>query len=370
MMTAFDHWRLGWAVARSLANYKLEGAPHPFSATFAVTNRCNLRCRYCNTPFLDPHHLSLTEIEAIFRRLKKIGVVRLGLAGGEPLVRNDIEAIVGLAKSLGFWVQLNSNLNLYRRHEALFDDVALVYTSLDGTPEHHQAARGDVSLNGTFEAIRSLRARKIPVIAICVVDTHNTEDADYLLEQAAALDIHMHFQPRCLETDLFRGAYAADLDNQKLRAFWRRLGERRRQGARVASTGLYLEHLAEWDDFRQLAVPATEMRCAAGTGFLYVDPLGNAYPCAYTKGKVPAVNLVHEDWRPPSHEAMPCNDCAAGPLVEFNMLFRSPVRSALHLAANHVRGTKAGQPKLTDGCAPKTPSESPTETTPRALPAS
>jgi len=335
VMTALDHWRLGWAVARSLTSYKLEGAPRPFSATFAVTNRCNLRCRYCNTPFLDPHHLSLAEIEVVFQRLKKLGVVRLGLAGGEPLVRTDIADIVTLAKSLGFWVQLNSNLNLYQRHEALFDDVALVYTSLDGTLEHHREARGESALNGTIEAIRSLRGRGIPVIAICVVDTHNLDDADYLLEQAAQLDIHVHFQPRCLETDLFRGEYDADLDNQKLRGFWRHLAALRSTNTRIASTGLYLEHLSTWDDFRELAVPAAEMRCAAGAGFLYVDPLGNAYPCAYTKGKVPAVNLVREEWRVPTHDNMPCNDCAAGPLVEFNVLFRRPLRAAVDLAANH-----------------------------------
>jgi MoaA/NifB/PqqE/SkfB family radical SAM enzyme len=252
------------------------------------------------------------------------------------LVRTDIAEIVGLAKSLGFWVQLNSNLNLYSRNEALFDNVALVYTSLDGTEEHHLESRGDNSLKGTIDAIRSLRGRGIPVIAICVVDTHNLDDADHLLAQAAELDIHIHFQPRCLVTDLFRGEYAADLDNQKLRAFWRRLGELRGSGVRLASTGLYLQHLANWDDFRQLDVPAREMRCAAGTGFLYVDPLGNAYPCAYTKGRVAPINLLREDWRVPSRDEMPCNDCAAGPLVEFNVLFRNPLRASIDLAANHA----------------------------------
>jgi MoaA/NifB/PqqE/SkfB family radical SAM enzyme len=339
-MTRSDHLRLGWAFARSMASFRLHGPARPFSATFSVTNRCNLRCRYCNTPFLDPHHLSLPDIDLLFHKLKGLGVVRLGLAGGEPLVRDDLGAIVGLAKSQGFFISLNSNLNLYQRYESLFDDIGLVFTSLDGTFEHHRDARGDKSLVGTIEAIRSLRARRIPVVAICVVDTHNLDDADYLLELAAELDIRVHFQPRCTDTDIVRGDYDDALDNDTLRAFWRRLRERRAAGARVASTTLYLEHLAQWEDFRQSAVAAPHTRCAAGFGFLYIDPQGNAFPCAYTKGKVPPVNLLREEWRGPAPGITPCTDCSVGPMVEFNSLFRRPLRAAVDAAGSYASVTR------------------------------
>ena len=45
---------VGYAYGSSLLAYMVDGAPRPFSATFAVTNRCNLRCEYCNCPFIDP----------------------------------------------------------------------------------------------------------------------------------------------------------------------------------------------------------------------------------------------------------------------------------------------------------------------------
>ena len=335
-MIGVDHLRLGWAFARSLASYELGGAARPFSATFSVTNRCNLRCRYCNTPFLDPHHLNLDEIAVLFRKLKRLGVVRLGLAGGEPLVREDLGDIVALAKAQGFWISLNSNLNLYRRAQALFDDVSLVFTSLDGTAGHHRESRGDKSLHGTLDAIRSLRARRIPVVAICVVDTHNLDDTDYLLALAIELDIRIHFQPRCSDTEIVRGAYADDIDNATLRAFWHGLRERRAAGARIASTTLYLDHLGAWADFRQAAIAAPRTRCAAGVGFFYIDPQGNAFPCAYTKGKVPAINLLRDDWRGPRTGAAPCTDCAVGPMVEFNTLFRHPLRAVVDAAGSYA----------------------------------
>src|SRR5262249_27562802 len=153
-----------------------------------------------------------------------------------------------LAKSYGFWVSMNTNLNLYAQYQPVFDDVRLVFTSLDGTPGHHRLARGKKALDGTLEAIRDLRARRIAVVGICVVDVHNLDDADYLLEQAGELNIRMHFQPRCTDTAIVRGHYAEDLDNQRLRAFWQRLRDRRALGAPIASTGLYLDHLARWSD--------------------------------------------------------------------------------------------------------------------------
>jgi len=335
-MTTSEYWQLGWAFARSLATYELGGRPRPFSATFAVTNRCNLRCRYCNTPFLDSSQLSLADIEVVFRKLKTLGVVRLGLAGGEPLVRDDIGDIAALGKAQGFWLSLNTNLNLYRRHESLFEHIGMVFTSLDGRFEHHREARGDKSLDGTLEAIRSLRARRIPVVAICVVDVHNIDDAEFLLEQAAQLDVRMHFQPRCTDTDIVRGAYGDDLDNERLRAFWRRLRARRRVDTHIASTALYLEHLARWSDFRQSAVADPGQRCAAGVGFLYVDPQGNTFPCPYTKGKVPPINLVREEWSRAACRTMPCTDCSVGPMVEFNTLFRRPWRAAIDAAGSYA----------------------------------
>jgi len=52
-------------------------AAGPFSATFAVTNRCNLRCSYCNCPFIDPTNLDLPRIAVLFDRLREMGIRRL-----------------------------------------------------------------------------------------------------------------------------------------------------------------------------------------------------------------------------------------------------------------------------------------------------
>ena len=196
---------VGYAYGSSLLAYMVDGPPRPFSATFAVTNRCNLRCEYCNCPYIDPTHLDLGRIEVLFERLRGMGIRRLGLAGGEPLLRADLPAIVTLAKRQGFFVSVNSNLTLYDRHPERLALTDLVYTSLDGDEAAHVAARGEDSHAGVVAGIAALVRSGKPVIAICVVTEHSLGQAEALLRQAETLGFRIHFQPQCTDTDIVRG---------------------------------------------------------------------------------------------------------------------------------------------------------------------
>ncbi len=329
-------WReriaLGYAYGSSLLAYMVDGPPRPFSATFSVTNRCNLRCSYCNCPFIDPTNLELDRIEVLFDRLNAMGVRRLGLAGGEPMMRKDIAEIIALAKQRGFWVSVNSNLTLYDRHPDWLDDADLVYTSLDGDEAAHVAARGEGSHAGVMAAITDLVRRGKPVIAICVVTEHSLGKADALLRQAETTGFRVHFQPQCTDTDIVRGRVPESVANDEFRAFWRDLLAQKRRGRPIVSSIPYLRFLAGWDDFSVSAYAAPGTRCAAGHGFLYIDPLGKAYPCAYTKKKTTAVDLLANDWRTAWDRETPCSTCIVGPMLEFNLLYRHPLATALDSA--------------------------------------
>ena len=61
----------------------------------SVTDRCNLRCDYCMPPEgvqFRPHTEILTyeEIERFVRVAARLGVRKVRITGGEPLVRKDI----------------------------------------------------------------------------------------------------------------------------------------------------------------------------------------------------------------------------------------------------------------------------------------
>lgn len=67
----------------------------------SVTDRCNLRCRYCmpsgGVQLLYPDDiLSFEEIADVVRSATLMGIDKIRLTGGEPLVRKDIVYLVGL----------------------------------------------------------------------------------------------------------------------------------------------------------------------------------------------------------------------------------------------------------------------------------
>ena len=65
----------------------------------SVTDRCNLRCAYCmpeeEYAWLPQEHLlTFEEISALVDRFAKLGVTKVRLTGGEPLLRRDLPELV------------------------------------------------------------------------------------------------------------------------------------------------------------------------------------------------------------------------------------------------------------------------------------
>ena len=71
----------------------------------SVTDRCNIRCFYCmpneNVKFLPQKEiLTFEEIERFVRVCSNLGVDRVRLTGGEPLVRSELEILISLLGNL------------------------------------------------------------------------------------------------------------------------------------------------------------------------------------------------------------------------------------------------------------------------------
>ena len=75
----------------------------PKKMDIAITNRCNLRCRYCyhfESTGDAAEDLPLEEWLRFFGELNRCAVMNLTLAGGEPFIREDLkEFIDGIVKN-------------------------------------------------------------------------------------------------------------------------------------------------------------------------------------------------------------------------------------------------------------------------------
>src|SRR3954465_7255879 len=85
----------------------------------SITDRCNFRCVYCmpkevfgrDYAFLERSALlSFEEIQRVARIFAELGVRKIRLTGGEPLVRRNVEQLVAMLKTVdGLELALTTN---------------------------------------------------------------------------------------------------------------------------------------------------------------------------------------------------------------------------------------------------------------------
>jgi len=79
--------------------------PPPRSVRVSVTDRCDFACTYCRPSHSDGYadgRLQVRVWRTMFEGLRRAGVRRVRLTGGEPLVHPEIVSIVGELASIGF----------------------------------------------------------------------------------------------------------------------------------------------------------------------------------------------------------------------------------------------------------------------------
>src|SRR5206468_1154426 len=81
----------------------------PLWLLLELTYRCPLHCVFCYNPtdFANTGpELGTGDWIRVLREARALGAVQLGLSGGEPLLREDLEIIVAEAHQLGYYINL------------------------------------------------------------------------------------------------------------------------------------------------------------------------------------------------------------------------------------------------------------------------
>jgi pyrroloquinoline quinone biosynthesis protein E len=127
----------------------------PYVLIAELTYRCPLRCAYCSNPtqVLDRPALAGADWQRVLGEASELGVVQVHFTGGEPLLYDDLEALVARASEL----ELYSNL--------ITSGVPLTRERLAGLQ-----ARGLCALQLSFQA-----TRPGPSAAIAGVDAFATK---------------------------------------------------------------------------------------------------------------------------------------------------------------------------------------------------
>ena len=162
--------------------YRVYPARYAESVHWAITGKCNFRCRHCLVSAPDARHpqLPLSDLEHIADEIARCGIKFLEITGGEPLVRKDFPEFVEMITKRDLHIRMiftNASLLDKKVLDTLdsFGQHPGFQLSFDGLG-HHDWLRGvpgaEVQADAAF---RLLQERGVPVDAAVMVHRENRD---------------------------------------------------------------------------------------------------------------------------------------------------------------------------------------------------
>lgn len=249
-------------------------------AELDVTYRCDCSCLMCRR-WQDPRRgeMTLAEYAELSEDFLRMGIHLVSIAGGEPLLREDIFPVIRVFTRYGMAVNVSTNgLLLEKYAEQVAESGASCFTvSLDGaTAATHEKIRGAAGSYQRIEkGIHSLLARPAPQRPILRVRmTINGQNAGevgafYRRWHQVADDVLLQPVHRC--PDAFYAGQEQGLFHLDPQLLARQLA-----GTPFEKKDGYMQKFLQ-----SLNQDGTfpEHRCYAGVLMVRLDPWGNVYPC-------------------------------------------------------------------------------------------
>jgi pyrroloquinoline quinone biosynthesis protein E len=159
-----------------------------------LTYRCPLHCVFCYNPVDFARHadeLSTDDWLRVLREARELGSVQCGFSGGEPMLRDDLEVLVGEAHRLGYYTNLlTSGVGLDEKRISTLKSAGLDHIQLsfqDSTREVNDF----LSHTRTFELKQRIAAliksHSYPMVMNVVVHRLNIDHVGRIIEMAHAL---------------------------------------------------------------------------------------------------------------------------------------------------------------------------------------
>lgn len=282
----------------------------PLKVSYAVTYKCNLRCKMCNIWKKDPVGSELTakEIDTFFKNANKFYWV--GITGGEPFLRADLPEITDII--LNHCYRLNALhfatngqltdrvVNLVKHIHKKNKKLKIVFTvSVDGPPELHNEIRGKVgaweNAVNTFKHLKDMKSVK-PQIGF-TFSAHNMgrfEEAFVSLRDIyPALrfdDININiFQKSSI---YYENQNMQDFDSSKLLNEIKKILNMDKDAFSV-NNFLRRKYLSLYPKYLQ--TKKYPLKCQALSSTCFLDPYGNLFPCLVYNKKLLNVKEMQKE---------------------------------------------------------------------------
>jgi pyrroloquinoline quinone biosynthesis protein E len=250
----------------------------PYALLAELTYQCPLHCPYCSNPVSYPlgEELTTDEWKRVFAEAARLGVLHLGLSGGEPLARRDLVQLVAAAREAGLYSNLiTSAVGLDKKRLVDLQQAGL--DSIQISFQSDEASLGDVIAGANvhqrkLDAARLVRETGLPLSLNVVLHRRNLDQLEKIIALAESL-----------------GAIRLELANTQYYG-WGHLNQtqllptREQVQAAIPIATAAKERLAGKMELVYVLPDYYETRpkpCMQGWGrrYLTVNPVGNVLPC-------------------------------------------------------------------------------------------
>jgi MoaA/NifB/PqqE/SkfB family radical SAM enzyme len=326
------------ALTYHLARLKITRRKEPVFVCFYLTNRCNLRCKYCFVvnETIDKNILSaeFTREEAfhLVDEFYSLGTRMMFLLGGEPLMHKHIGDIVEyiVAKGIVLHVVTNGTL-LAEKYEAVKKAHA-VCVSLDGVGEMNDCLRGEGVYERAVAGLKKAREQGVRCRIHSVVSRGNLRRFEEMARLAGELGVPLTVSP---PTHIGRTDFEPlNISDEEYREFWTTYRELKERGYPIGNTFRAIDAVRTWPiGYHEIMKDDTPLpgryrkpaRCVSGDIFCGLEPTGTLYYCVqlgcYRGPNVREVGL-RKAWEILVRDRPNCVSCASINTVENSLAMR------------------------------------------------
>jgi len=167
---------------------------NPLWVNAEITYKCPLHCVFCYNPIDYTRYgpeLSTEEWLRAFAQARELGAVQLGISGGEPLMRDDVEIMVAESSRMGYYVNLiTSGVGLTEKRIAAFKSGGLGQIQLsfqDSTRELNDFLSSTRTFDLKSNVAKLIKQYEYPMVLNVVLHRLNIDHIQQILEMAEAM---------------------------------------------------------------------------------------------------------------------------------------------------------------------------------------
>ncbi len=268
--------------ALGAARFRLTGHRAPLAVTLVVTRRCDSSCAGCGLPLATRPELETRELLDLLDRLAALGTTRLRFTGGEPLLREDLGALVDRAAQHGMRTVLETNGHSLPARVTELRRLDRIMVGLHGREAVHDRITEPGAFGRVTAGILAAREAGLQVGTITVLGRHTVDELPWVLEFAEQHGLDMVVQLAQADGAVAsRGAKRQIAPDEQVRRALRWLLEARIAGQPVGLSEKTLRYLLSWEDYAvpARATPHEDLHCMAGQVSCVVDADGAVYAC-------------------------------------------------------------------------------------------